>query len=103
MGADSVSGAANPELALASPPRYGRRAVWAALAALAFVGLSFCLDEAASYQLAASEMPTVWALYLAGVALYYAAICAVRWFLGRRRARVNSRKDPPCQSAADIL
>ena len=98
-----MSGAAKPELTLVSPPRYGRRAVWAALAALAFVGLAFCIDEAASNQLGSSEMPTVWALYLAALALYYAVICAVRWFLGRRRARVDSQKDPPCQSANDIL
>ena len=92
-----------PRLTLRTPPRYGRRAIWATLAALFFVGLSFCLDEAASNQLAASEMPTLWARYLAGISLYYAAICAARWFLGRRRARKNSPKDPPCQSASDIL
>ena len=92
-----------PRLTLRTPPRYGRRAIWATLAALFFVGLSFCLDEAASNQLAASEMPTLWARYLAGISLYYAAICAARWFLGRRRARKNSPKDPPCQSATDIL
>ena len=92
-----------PRLTLRTPPRYGRRAIWATLAALFFVGLSFCLDEAASNQLAASEMPTLWARYLAGISLYYAAICAVRWYLGRRRARANSPKDPPCQSASDIL
>ena len=92
-----------PRLTLRTPPRYGRRAIWATLAALFFVGLSFCLDEAASNQLAASEMPTLWARYFAGVAFYYAIICGVRWFRGRRRARVNSRKDPPCQSSADIL
>ena len=92
-----------PRLTLRTPPRYGRRAIWATLAALFFVGLSFCLDEAASNQLAASEMPTLWARYLAGISLYYAAICAARWFLGRRRPRENSPKDPPCQSATDIL
>ncbi len=98
-----MSGANSPVLSLRTPPRYGRRAVWATLAALFFVGLSFCLDEAASNQLAASDMPTLWARYLAGISLYYAAICAVRWFLGRRRAHANSPKDPPCQSASDIL
>ena len=92
-----------PRLTLRTPPRYGRRAIRATLAALFFVGLSFCLDEAASNQLAASEMPTLWARYLAGISLYYAAICAVRCFLGRRRPRENSPKDPPCQSATDIL
>lgn len=74
----------SPELTLCSPPRYGRRAVWALLVALALVGLAFCIDEAASYQLASSDMPTLWALYLAAVALYYAIICAIRWFRGRR-------------------
>ena len=98
-----MNGANSPVLSLRTPPRYGRRAVWATLAALFFVGLSFCLDEAASNQLAASDMPTLWSRYLAGISLYYAVICAVRWFLGRRRARMNSPKDPPCQSAADIL
>ena len=91
------------ELSLCTLPRYGRRAVWALLAALGLVGLSFCIDEAASNQLAASEMPTLWARYLAGISFYYAAICAVRCFLGRRRPRENSPKDPPCQSSADIL
>ena len=98
-----MSGANSPVLSLRTPPRYGRRAVWATLAALFFVGLSFCLDEAASNQLAASDMPTLWSRYLAGISLYYAAICAVRWYLGRRWARANSPKDPPCQSASDIL
>ena len=98
-----MSEAKRPELTLCSPPRYGRRAVWALLVALALVGLSFCIDEAASNQIASSDMPTLWALYLAAVALYYALICALRWFWGRRKARANSRKDPPCQSAADIL
>ena len=82
-----------PALTLCSPPRYGRRAVWSLLIALALVGMAFCIDEAASNQLASSDMPTLWALYLAAVALYYALICAFRWF----------RKKPPCQSAADIL
>ena len=98
-----MSGAPIPELSLRNPPRYGRRAVWSALAALTLVGLSFCIDEAASNQLGSSEMPTLWARYFAGVAFYYAIICGVRWFWGRRRPRVNSRKDPPCQSSADIL
>lgn len=98
-----MNAAIKPELTLCPPPRYGQRAVWSTLAALALVGLSFCIEEAASYQLAASDMPTLWARYLAGVAFYYALICAVRWFRGRRRARINSRKDPPCQSATDIL
>ena len=99
-----MSGAANHSgLTLCTPPHYGRRTVWALLAALALLGLSFCIDEAASNQLAASEMPAAWTRYFAGVALYYAIICAVRWFWGHRRARVNSRKDPPCQSTDDIL
>ena len=98
-----MSDSVRPVLTLRTPPRFGRRAVWAALASLALVGLSFCIDEAASNQLGSSDMPTLWALYLAGVFLYYAVICAFRWFWRRRSACVNSRKDPPCQSAGDIL
>ena len=98
-----MSGSPIPVLTLRTPPRYGRRAVWSALAALALVGLSFCIDEAASNQLGSSEMPALWVRYFAGVALYYAIICTIRWFWGRRCARVNSRKDPPCQSTDDIL
>ena len=79
-----MSGAPVPELSLRTPPRYGRRAVWSALAALALVGLSFCIDEAASNQLGSSEMPALWARYLSAVALYYAAICLFLWFRRRR-------------------
>ena len=74
-----------PPLTLCTPPRYGRRAVWAALAALVFFGLSFAIDAAAANQLGYSRMPSIWSLYLAGVSLYYAAICAFRWF--RRRGK----------------
>lgn len=81
-------------LSLRTPPRYGRRAVWATLAALFFVGLSFCLDEAASNQLAASDMPTLWARYLAGISLYYAAICAFR-SLRRRRVKTRNNQRRP--------
>jgi len=88
-----VNGAPPTALTLRTPPRYGRRAVWSLLAALGLFGLSFAIDEAAANQVGYSEMPAVWARYLAGVALYYASICAFRWF----------RKKPPCQSAADIL
>ena len=88
-----MSGANSPVLSLRTPPRYGRRAVWATLAALGLFGLSFAIDAAAANQVGYSEMPAVWARYLAAVALYYASICAFRWF----------RKKPPCQSAADIL
>ncbi len=78
-----MNGASQPALTLRTPPRYGRRAVWALLAALGLFGLSFAIDEAAANQVGYSEMPAVWARYLAGVALYYAAICAFRW--ARRR------------------
>ena len=88
-----MNDASGPTLTLRTPPRYGRRAIWSLLAALGLFGLSFAIDEAAANQLGYSEMPAVWARYLAAVALYYAAICAFRWF----------RKKPPCQSAADIL
>ena len=54
---------------------------------VALVGMAFCIDEAASNQLASSDMPTLWALYLAAVALYYALICAFRWF--RKSPLVN--------------
>jgi hypothetical protein len=57
--------------------------VWSLLAALGLFGLSFAIDEAAANQVGYSAMPAVWARYLAVVALYYAAICAFRWF--RRR------------------
>lgn len=92
-----------PPLTLSSPPRYGRRAVMSAIAAVALVGLSFCVDQAAANQLGYSSAPAMWALYLAGVALYYAAVCAFLWFRGRQKARADLPKDPPCQSAANIL
>ena len=38
------------ELTLRTPPRYGRRAVWSALAALGLFGLSFGIDAAAANQ-----------------------------------------------------
>ncbi len=85
-----MNGASIPNLSLRSPPHYGRRTVWAALAALALLGLSFCIDEAASNQLAPSEMPAAWTRYLAGVALYYAIICAYRWL----RRRPMASKSP---------
>ena len=88
-----MNGAGQPDLTLRTPPRFGRRAIWSLLVALGLFGLSFAIDEAAANQIGYSEMPAVWARYLACVALYYAAICAFRWF----------RKKPPCQSAADIL
>ena len=73
-----------PPLTLRTPPRYGRRAVWSALAALGLFGLSFAIDAAAANQVGYSEMPAVWARYLAAVALYYAVICAFRWWFRRR-------------------
>ena len=79
-----MSDMSGPTLTLRTPPRYGRRAVWSALAALGLFGLSFAIDAAAANQVGYSEMPAVWARYLAAVALYYAAICAFRWF--RRRS-----------------
>ena len=88
-----MSGAPKAPFTLRTPPRYGRRAVWSLIAALGLFGLSFGIDAAAANQVGYSEMPAIWARYLAAVALYYAAICSFRWF----------RKKPPCQSAADIL
>ena len=72
-------------LSLRTPPRYGRRAILSALAALVLVGLSFCVDFAAANQVGYSELPATWTLYLAGVALYYAAICLFLWNRQRRR------------------
>ena len=79
MGADPVSGVAKSALTLRTPPHFGRRAVWFMLVALVLVGISVCIDRAAANQVGSSDMPSVWALYLAGVSLYYALICAVRW------------------------
>ena len=70
-------------LTLRTPPRYGRRAILAALAALVLFGLSFVIDFAAANQVGYSEMPALWARYLSAVAIYYAAICLFLWF--RRR------------------
>lgn len=70
-------------LTLRTPPRYGRRAILAALAALVLFGLSFVIDFVAANQVGYSEMPALWARYLSAVALYYAAICLFLWF--RRR------------------
>ena len=75
----------SPTLSLRTPPRYGRRAVLAVLAALALAGISFCVDFAASNQVGYSDLPATWTLYLAGVALYYAAICLFLWIRQRRR------------------
>lgn len=71
-------------LTLRTPPRYGRRAILAALAALVLFGLSFVIDFAAANQVGYSEMPALWARYLSAVALYYAAICLFLWFRRRR-------------------
>ena len=79
-----MSNVARPVLTLRTPPRYGRRAVWSLLAALVLFGLSFAIDAAAANQVGYSEMPAIWARYLAAVALYYAAICAFRWWFRRR-------------------
>ena len=81
-----MSDMSGPTLTLRTPPRYGRRAVWSALAALGLFGLSFCIDAAAANQVGYSEMPAIWALYLAAVALYYAAICSFRWLRHRPKA-----------------
>ena len=40
--------AVRPVLTLRTPPRFGRRAVWALLAALGLFGLSFAIDAAAA-------------------------------------------------------
>ena len=88
-----MSDAARPVLTLRTPPRFGRRAVWSTLAALGLFGLAYLIDEAEEGQLGPTGTPGRWTRYFAYVALYYAAICAFRWF----------RKKPPCQSAADIL
>ena len=79
-----MNGASATTLTLRTPPRYGRRAVWATLAALGLFGLSFAIDAAAANQVGYSEMPAVWARYLAAVALYYAVICTFRWWFRRR-------------------
>ncbi len=79
-----MSRSPDSELTLRTPPRYGRRAVWSALAALGLFGLSFGIDAAAANQVGYSPMPATWALYLAGVALYYAVICLILWFRRRR-------------------
>ena len=71
-------------LTLRTPPRYGRRAILAALAALVLFGLSFVIDFAAANQVGYSEMPALWARYLSAVAIYYAAICLFLWFRRRR-------------------
>ena len=84
-----MSDMSGPTLTLRTPPRYGRRAVWSILAALGLFGLSFAIDAAAANQVGYSEMPAIWARYLSAVALYYAAICAYRWF---RRQRCCSRR-----------
>ena len=81
-----------PTLSLRTPPRYGRRAVLSALAALVLVGISFCVDFAASNQVGYSDLPAKWTLYLAGVALYYAAICLFLWFRQRRRVDARTTK-----------
>ncbi len=81
-----------PTLSLRTPPRYGRRAVLSALAALVLVGISFCVDFAASNQVGYTDLPAKWTLYLAGVALYYAAICLFLWFRQRRRADSRTTK-----------
>ena len=81
-----------PTLSLRTPPRYGRRAVLSALAALVLVGISFCVDFAASNQVGYTDLPAKWTLYLAGVALYYAAICLFLWFRQRRRVDARTTK-----------
>ena len=88
-----MSDAVRPVLTLRPPPRYGRRAAWSLLAALGLFGLSFAIDAAAANQVGYSEMPAIWARYLAAVALYYAAICAFRWFRRRHvKACGNQRR-----------
>ena len=59
-------------------------AVLAALATLSSPSIQERIDAAAANQIGYSEMPAIWARYLSAVALYYAAICAFRWF--RRRS-----------------
>ena len=66
-----MSTISGPPLTLRTPPRYGRRAVWSILAALGLFGLSFAIDAAAANQIGYSEMPAIWARYLAAVALYH--------------------------------
>ena len=79
-----MNGAPKTPFTLRTPPRYGRRAVWSLIAALGLFGLSFGIDAAAANQVGYSEMPAIWARYLAVVALYYAAICSFRSFRRRR-------------------
>ena len=84
-----MNGAPKTPFTLRTPPRYGRRAVWSLIAALGLFGLSFGIDAAAANQVGYSEMPAIWTLFFAAVALYYAAICAFRWF--RHRSMASKR------------
>ena len=81
-----MSDAVRPALTLRTPPRFGRRAIWSTLVAIGLLVLSWGLDEAARNQVGASDMPATWARYFAGVAFYYAAICAFRRFRHRPMA-----------------
>ena len=69
----------NPALTPVPPPRYGRRVIFSIGAAVVFTAAFFCIRIAAANQVGASEVPAVWALYLAGVAPYYAVICLFLW------------------------
>ena len=84
-----MSDAVRPVLTLRTPTRFGRRAMWSTLAALGLFGLSYFIDEAEENQLGPSGTPGRWTRFLACVALYYAAICAFRWWFRRRREKAR--------------
>ena len=90
-----MSDAVRPVLTLRTPPRFGRRAVWATLAAFGLYGLSYFIDKAEESQLGPTGTPGRWTRYCAYVALYYAAICAFRWFRCRRVIKVHWTKRRP--------
>lgn len=85
----------NPALTPVPPPRYGRRALFSVGAAVLLTGVFFCVRIAAANQVGASDAPAAWALYLAGVALYYAAICLFLWCRAKkwREAKKAQRGD----------
>ena len=90
-----MSASVRPVLTLRTPPRYGRRAVLAALASLGLFGLSFGIDAAAANQVGYSERPALWTLFFSAVALYYAVICAFRWWFRRRRVKTRGGERSP--------
>ena len=90
-----MNDAVRPVLTLRTPPRFGRRAVWSTLAALGLFGLAYLIDEAEEGQLGPTGTPGRWTRYFAYVALYYAAICAFRWWFRRRRVKTRDNQRRP--------